>query len=384
MMILTRARARVRRVCLLIDQLGRGGAEKQVVVLAEGLRDQGVDVCVLVLFEGGPRERELHAAGIRVIRLGLRRLSGAPWAAAGNAWAVGRLVRLLRRESPDVLHSFLTRGYLIGVPAGRLAGVPLVVSARRDLAPARGPLLATAVRAANRMTDAVVTNAHAVASWTAQGESVKMGKLAVIYNGLPNSAFEAVPPMPLAADGPVLACVANLRPVKAHGDLLMAARGTDWTLALAGEGPERPALERDAARFGVDVRFLGSIADVRPLLARADAVVLPSLGEGLSNAIMEAMAAGRPVIATAVGGTPELLGGLPRRGLLVPPSAPDALARAITEVLAGRHPGLGENARTWARTTFSTERMVTEHIRLYGEHLERRAGIAISPDEPPA
>ncbi|GAA0999470.1 glycosyltransferase [Acrocarpospora macrocephala] len=371
MPILTRAPARVRRVCLLIDQLGRGGTEKQLVLLAAGLRDEGVDVTVLVLFEGGPRERELHDRGVRVVRLGLRRIGGAPWTAAANGWALGRLVALLRREMPDVLHCFLTRGYLLGVPAGRLAGVPVVVSGRRSVAPPGGRVLKAAVRGANRLTDLVIANAYAVANRAAHAESLTLGKLAVVYNGLPASAFEAAPPLALDARGPVLACVANLRPEKGHRDLLAAASRTGCVVALAGEGPERAALEREAARLGVDARFLGAVPDVRPLLARADAVVLPSLVEGLSNAVMEAMAAGRPVIATAVGGTPELLGGEPRRGLLVPPKAPDALAQAITEVLGGAHPGLGETARNWARSTLGIDQLVAEHIRLYGEQLER-------------
>ncbi|GAA0432393.1 glycosyl transferase family 1 [Acrocarpospora corrugata] len=368
---MTRAPARVRRVCLLIDQLGRGGTEKQLVLLATGLRDDGVDVTVLVLFEGGPRERELRDAGVRVVRLGLRRLAAAPWAAAANAWAMARLVTQLRREAPDVLHCFLTRGYLLGVPAGRLAGVPVVVSGRRSVAAPGGRVLAAAVRGANRMTDLVVANAYAVANRAVQLESLSLGKLAVVYNGLPARAFDAVPPLEVAAPGPVLACVANLRPEKGHRDLLAAVSRTGGTVVLAGEGPERHALAREAERLRVDARFLGAVADVRPLLARADAVVLPSLVEGLSNAVMEAMAAGRPVIATAVGGTPELLGGSPRRGLLVPPKSPEALAQAINEVLGGEHPGLGETARTWALSTLGTDQLVSEHIRLYGEQLER-------------
>ncbi|GIH24020.1 glycosyl transferase family 1 [Acrocarpospora phusangensis] len=371
---MTRAPARVRRVCLLIDQLGRGGTEKQLVLLAGGLSEQGVDVTVLVLFEGGPRGRELRDAGVRVLRLGLRRVgraAGAPWAAAGNAWALGRLVAMLRRETPDVLHTFLTRGYLLGVPAGRLAGVPVVVSGRRSAAVPAGLLRKAAVRGVNRMTDLVIANAYAVANRTAQAESLSLGKLAVVYNGLPAAAFERVRPLPLDAPGPVLACVANLRPEKGQRDLLAAVSRTGGTVVLAGEGPEREALAREADRLGVDCRFLGAIDDVRPLLYRADAVVLPSLVEGLSNAVMEAMAAGRPVIATAVGGTPELLGGSPRRGLLVPPKTPGALARVISEVLGGAHPGLGANARAWALSSLGTDQLVAEHIRLYGEQLER-------------
>ena len=125
------------------------------------------------------------------------------------------------------------------------------------------------------------------------------------------------------------------------------------TLVLAGDGDQRPALEQQTAWLGIDVRFLGAEAEVGPLLARADVVVLPSLHEGMSNAVMEAMAAGRPIVATDVGGTAELLDG---RGILVPPGDPLALADAIERLLtdpafASR---LGGRARHWSRAHLRT------------------------------
>jgi len=154
--------------------------------------------------------------------------------------------------------------------------------------------------------------------------------------------------LPAAPDGmpprttPVLLCPARLAPIKGHGDLLeaaarLAARGIRFELWLAGEGPERAAIERRIGERGLGerVRLLGTVPHAELLGMyrdrQADGVVLPSLHEGLSVALVEAMAYGVPVIATGVGGVPELLEH--GAGVLVPPGDADALTEALARVL---------------------------------------------------
>src|SRR5262249_56746103 len=100
-------------------------------------------------------------------------------------------------------------------------------------------------------------------------------------------------------------------------------------LVIVGDGPLRESLAGQARTLGVEdsVRFEGTVADVRPVLAAMDVFVLPSRAEGMSNALLEAMAAGRPVVATAVGGNTEVVTD-GETGLLVPPANPAAIARA--------------------------------------------------------
>jgi len=365
------------RVFLLIGQLGLGGTEKQVALLARGLHTRGIDVRVLVLFKGGAWEDDLIAAGVPVVHLGFQRRVAGWRMLPGNITAFHRFVRHLRRARPDVLHAFLYHSYVTAAPAARLARVPVLVAGRRSLGDykqERRALLA-AERAATSVTDLLIANAHSVADDTLRHEGVPPGKLTVVYNGLPDSAFDPAPPAAIDTDLPVVLCVANLKRYKGHRHLLDAVAllrpGLPCMLALAGAGPERPALERQADRLGVDVRFLGARTDVHRLLARADVVVLPSLHEGMSNAIMEAMAAGLPVVASDVGGTAELLRD---RGVLVPPADAGALAAGLERVLtdpafAAR---LGESARAWSREHLHVDAMVDRHVRIYGELLERR------------
>ncbi len=162
---------------------------------------------------------------------------------------------------------------------------------------------------------------------------------------LPNPA----PPVPalashqeirteLGLDGDVLAFAGRLGVQKALGVALDAlADIPDVELVVAGDGPERGALERRARELGLDgrVRFLGSVQrdTVLRLFRAADASLLPSAWENFPHTVVEALAVGCPVIATAVGGVPEIVRD-GENGLLVPPRDSRALAAAIRRFFA--------------------------------------------------
>ncbi|MDW8363832.1 MAG: glycosyltransferase family 4 protein, partial [Myxococcales bacterium] len=124
--------------------------------------------------------------------------------------------------------------------------------------------------------------------------------------------------------------------IKGLDVLVDAAAGSSAQVVIAGEGPERPALERRARARGAAVRFVGPIGGHTKAdwLAAADVFVAPSRAlrsgrtEGSPTAVLEAMAAGLPVVASRTGGLPDLVRD-GRDGLLVEPDDPVALARAI-------------------------------------------------------
>jgi len=131
----------------------------------------------------------------------------------------------------------------------------------------------------------------------------------------------------------VLVFAGRLGPQKAVGILLAALADVDGvSLVVAGDGPERAALERRAAELGLDgrVRFLGSVPreTVLRLFRAADASVLPSAWENFPHTVVEALAVGCPVIATSVGGVPEVVRD-GENGLLVAPNDAAALGEAI-------------------------------------------------------
>jgi glycosyltransferase involved in cell wall biosynthesis len=162
---------------------------------------------------------------------------------------------------------------------------------------------------------------------------------------LPNPAPE-VPPLPsrdelraeLGLDGHALVFAGRLGPQKALGVALTAlAEVPGVDLTIAGDGPERAALERRTAELGLAgrVRFLGSVPrdTVLRLFRAADASVLSSDWENFPHTVVESLAVGCPVIATAVGGVPEVVRD-GENGLLVAPGDPAALATAISRFFA--------------------------------------------------
>jgi glycosyltransferase involved in cell wall biosynthesis len=137
----------------------------------------------------------------------------------------------------------------------------------------------------------------------------------------------------LALEGNVLVFAGRLGPQKDLGTLLEALVHVPAVkLEIAGDGPERAALERRAGELGLDgrVRFIGSVPrdTVLRLFSAADASVLPSAWENFPHTVVEALVVGCPVIATAVGGVPEVVVD-GENGLLVPAGDAHALAAAI-------------------------------------------------------
>jgi len=153
-------------------------------------------------------------------------------------------------------------------------------------------------------------------------------------------------------DRPHFLCVARLSAQKGIPLLIdaLARVAADRTVSLdlIGDGEDRPMIERQIARAGLEgrVRLLGwkPPEAVRDALRATRALVLPSFAEGLPVVLMEAMACARPVITTAVAGIPELVDD--SVGWLVRSGSSEALARAMTDALDAKPEGL---ARMGAR-----------------------------------
>jgi glycosyltransferase involved in cell wall biosynthesis len=181
----------------------------------------------------------------------------------------------------------------------------------------------------------------------------------------------------LPAGTTVVAFVGRLSVVKAPEVLLRAVRGTGLRLLVAGEGPLREALEAEAD--AEQVRFLGFLPDVAPVLAAADLLALPSRTEGLPMAALEAMAAGLPVVASAVGSLPEVLAD--GAGVLVPPGDVSALRLALERLSAPEvRARIGAEARRRVESRYAATTMAQRYRELlYQPALDSARGRAGSP-----
>ena len=188
----------------------------------------------------------------------------------------------------------------------------------------------------------------------------------------------------------VVGTVGRLSPVK-HQRLLVdafvracAARpdlAPRMRLAIAGDGPDRAAIEADVAASGIGDRIwiAGAREDVPAFLAGLDLFALPSLAEGISNTILEAMASGVAVLATRVGGNAELIAD-GSTGTIVPSDDVDAMVAAILGYAAdvSRADHEGRLARTRAVETFGIDAMVARYDELYDGLLDTRRRSNVS------
>ncbi|MFH1023616.1 MAG: glycosyltransferase [Planctomycetota bacterium] len=368
------------RLMLIIDSLGNGGAEPQLVKLATALAERDVRVSVISLSaDRMENAHPLRAAGIP--------LAVVPQSGFWSWRTLLRLRRIIGRERPDIVHTWLFTSDLYGRIAARLAGVPIVMSASRGLDIDKPIRRQWADRILRPLTTAYTVNARAVGDMLMRRERVPAGKIFLIPNGVASPASsptdtpgETRRRLGVPASGFLVGGVGRLVPVKGFRTLLETIRrmgdaGRAVHVCLAGDGPLREELLNLAARLGISdrVTFAGHQNDMRGILAAFDVLVSSSLSEGCSNVILEAMAAGKPVIATEVGGNPELV--TPgETGLLVPPEDPAALADAILRLL--RNPGecrrMGEAGRLRVEEHFTMDRMVSETAALYERLLAGR------------
>src|SRR5262249_17310693 len=140
----------------------------------------------------------------------------------------------------------------------------------------------------------------------------------------------------LPADKKLVGIVATLRSWKGHAHLLQAMTRLppDIELVIVGDGPQREALEKQAAKLGLGARvhMQGQQSDVLPWLRALDIFALPSYAnEGVPQALVQAMLVELPCVTTAVGGIPEVAEH-ERTALVVPPKDPEALAAAIARL----------------------------------------------------
>jgi len=293
-----------------------------------------------------------------------------------------RLVRLLRRLGPVIVHSRNWTAF-DAIPAARLAGVPLIVHGEhgRDIVDPEGRN-----HRRNRLrrlfaplVDRMVTVSDDLRRWLVDRVRIPTRKVMTIHNGVDVRRFRPGEPtaaraaLGLPIDSLVVGTVGRLDPVKGQADLLRAfsrVRGHNRRaiLVVVGDGPCRDELIALSASLGLagHVHLLGERHDIPRILQALDTFVLPSIAEGISNTLLEAMASGLPVVATRVGGNPELVDdGV--SGILVPPRDQEALAEAVGAYL--RDPGLralhGASARQRTVACFSLERMTSSYLALY-------------------
>ena len=344
----------------------------RLAVVSDSVTTGGAEVVTRSLIAALPAEVDVAVLG--------RDAAIVEWVASARAGARAEVVEpsasawrsALARSRVDVAHVNLP-AFNASIPAlagAMLARTPFLIV---DHLPTEGmswkgrawQRLATS-RALTRVAVGPST-AHAVARLAGVPDSA----IAIVPNAVPDPGVVDRAPH----DGPVrLGMLGRLVHQKGVDVALAALAEVDGcVLRIAGDGPDRAALEARAGALGVAdrVTFLGHV-DGHDFLVDLDALLLPSRDEGLPLVLLEAMQLGTPVVATRVGSIPDVLVD-DESGLLVDADDPHGLADAVRRLVTESElrTRLGQQARAVAVREFSVDDMVRGYTALYESALRR-------------
>lgn len=361
------------KIALVIPTMDRGGAEKQVVLLAKGLRELGHDVRVFLLTRDGHRSEELRAAGVPVVLIG-KRFKMDPT-------ALIRLKKQLVDFEPNIVHTWLFAANSFGRVAAKWAGVPVIIASERCVDPWKTGWHFLIDRRLQKISQAITTNSSGVQDFYA-ANGLDPALFVVIPNGVESinstktqaiDREEAFRRLEVPSERRLIVAVGRLWPQKRirdliwAGELLATARG-DTTLVVIGDGPQRDELlrHRDSVSAPLHVRFAGQREDVGELLPHADQFWIASEYEGQSNAVIEAMLAGVPVIASNIPGNRDLVIDKETGWLFDVGDEADLVRLSLA---AFNDPDgsqcIAEQARQHIVDEFSLDAMIRRHVELY-------------------
>lgn len=379
------------RVLHFITGFGFGGSEHQTVRLVRGLSRYGFDVHLACFRKEGGLLGQVAGYPCEEFALPSFRHPRA----ASQAL---RFTRFLRRHDFDVVHTTGLHPNVFAAPLARLAGVPAVVAAIRDLGDPWTAGERRAQRVGCRFAHEVLVNAGAVRDQLVD-EGYDRDRIGVIHNAV-TPPPTADPSDPLHEEFgvprhvPVIGVVARMVRVKGieyfvEAAARLAPRFPEARFVLVG-GPIPGAEVHDGSEYeeelhalvaarglGGRVIFAGDRPDVPRFLRRFTVSVLPSLSEGLPNALLESLAAGVPSVATRVGGTPEIIDN-GASGLLVPPRDAGLLADAVERLLLDPDlaDALGRAGKKRVATHFTETRLIE---RTRDRYLRLLAGTRRDP-----
>ena len=364
---------------------GIGGLERAQLEACRQLRARGHRIELLYTEPGDLSPEWVQITDRRVRVRGYSLYRGAP---LGSLQSVAGVASAIRRLAPDVVYAHHHRD----TPASVLAGRPLVCHLHLQPPPSRSWQDHLALRRSRLLI--------AVSRFTAESWAESLGlagdRFAVVANGVDLSRFapadartraEVRASLGLPGDRCLILFAGRVDPEKGVERALEAMSRLDPTrfhLAVAGDanpgsfGGDRGRAQAYAgdlrARYpNGAVTWLGRMQDVSPVLAAADAVVLPSLvPDSLPLIVLESLASGTPVLATAVGGIPEMLTGRLAANL-IPNAEPEALAQRLREIGGWRtnNPELGALGREHVERNYSLDR--------FGARLDAAIEAAMRP-----
>ncbi len=381
------------KILRIIARLNIGGPALHVIILNSELNPDTY-VSQLVTGRESPAEGNMNdfAAARKVYPIIIDAL-GREIFIRDDLRALVNLIRMIRREKPDIVHTHTAKAGFVGRLAAKLTGVPIIIHTFHGhvfhsyFGYLRTKFFLWLERLLAKFTDVIITvgeqqRQEIIGYKIAAPEKVISVPLGLDLKPFVRSSADSEQlqrELDLEPGTMLVGIVARLVPIKNHLCFLKAARVIaekmdNVRFLIIGDGELREHLEQKTRELELEskVIFMGFQHNLTKIYSGLDVVTLSSFNEGLPVALIEAMAAGKPVVSTDVGGVRDLiLDG--DNGLLVPSNDPRALALAIMYLLAkpGRRTMMGEAGRRKAYPLFDKNRLLEDIDRLYRSLLTR-------------
>ena len=358
------------KILFVITGLGVGGAERQVLDLAEGFFQRGHVVKIAYLI--GPVYLQPKIAGIDVVSLGVTKTAN------GFLQGIRTLIGLVRSFQPDVVHSHMVHANLLTRVARVFVEMPRLVCTAHSTNEG-GRLRMLAYRLTDRMAD-ISTNVsqEAVRVFEEKG-AVPKGRMIPVLNGIDINKFEFNGPVRNCfrenmgvTEKRILIAVGRFFEAKDYPNLLRAfalvvKQNSNVCLWIVGDGPLRSTMESVACELNLSshITFFGIRYDIPEIMNAADVFVLSSAWEGFGLVVAEAMATERIVVATDCGGVRELVGDC---GYIVPPRDFVQLSNALLSALAmpaDKAAEMGLLARQRIVENFGLDAVIEQWLSIY-------------------
>jgi glycosyltransferase involved in cell wall biosynthesis len=385
------------KVLRIITRLNIGGPAIHAILLSSELNKRGYrDMLVCGKASESEGDMGYIARGKEVDPIVIPEL-GRDISPLKDFKAFLKLLSLMRRERPDIVHTHMAKAGALGRLAALFAGVPIRVHTFHGhvfdgyFSPLKARVFLAIERMLSRFTDMVITVSGRVNDEIIDKLKVaKRTKSVIVPLGLEIDRFlrceerrgELRKKIGVSDDTLLIGIVGRLVPIKNHKMFLDVARlvknaalGVKVKFAIIGDGELRSHLETTVREMGLNdvVIFTGWMADLPMVYADLDIVCLTSLNEGTPVSIIEAMAAGKAVIATDVGGVRDLFDN-GANGILVRDDDSREFFSALVSIIRDgeKKKAFGRNGREFVSKRYTKERLVKDIASLYSDLRARK------------
>lgn len=379
-----------KKILFISTGLSYGGAETQLVCLADRLKSRGWEVRVISITPLKDYVKELKSANIPVYSLGSRRKLPDPR-------LIFRIISLIRTYQPQIVHSHMVHANLLSRLAYSMVHPTILICTAHSTLEG-GRYIDYLYRFTDPLCDLTTQVSKAGLERYVRIGAVPRDKICYIPNGVDTDRF--CPNLKIRSkirrkqgfeSAFMWFAVGRLDPSKDYPNMLQAftlvsQSRPEAMLVIVGDGSLRPEIEKYAQDLGIrgHVDFLGTIAhdNMPELMNMADGYVMSSAWEGMPMVLLEASATGLPIVATDVGGNSDVVQD-GRTGILVPPKNSKALADAMLSIMnlsENKRRLMGTIGRQYIEINYSLNRVVDQWEMLYMELLMKQKCLLASSD----